>query len=222
MSPKNSSIAGRFFRGADGWLLFSVAALLVIGCFAVYSASFHYGISSKYITVQAAAILIGVFLMLTIVQINYRYYKDFDTAVYIISIILLIAVLVLGKKVNGARRWIDFGPLSFQPVEIAKLLYILVFASFLDKHWKKVKKPMILIGSFLLLMGHFILIMAQPGFSSTLSYFLVTLVLLYAAGAEFFYGFYMGFCAVAFMFFKRVLRVEFGVIVHNFVSCDFC
>jgi len=198
MSPKNSSIAGRFFRGADGWLLFSVAALLVIGCFAVYSASFHYGISSKYITVQAAAILIGVFLMLTIVQINYRYYKDFDTAVYIISIILLIAVLVLGKKVNGARRWIDFGPLSFQPVEIAKLLYILVFASFLDKHWKKVKKPMILIGSFLLLMGHFILIMAQPGFSSTLSYFLVTLVLLYVAGAEFFYILCVGlFCVLS-------------------------
>ncbi|MDR1696237.1 MAG: rod shape-determining protein RodA [Endomicrobium sp.] len=177
----------RFITGVDIWLFAALAALVSIGVFAVYSASFNYGVSSKYITVQTAAFLLGLVCMLATASFNYQYYKQFDKVIYALSLILLVSVLIFGVKVNGAKRWIDLGPLSFQPVEITKLVYILVIASFLDKNWRNIGKPSALAYTFAILMGHFCLIMMQPAFSSTLAYFLVTLVLLYASGAEPFY-----------------------------------
>ncbi|MCL2484934.1 MAG: rod shape-determining protein RodA [Endomicrobia bacterium] len=177
----------RFANAIDIWLLASLFALVLIGGFAVYSASFNYGISSKYVTVQTAAFFLGIVLMLFTAGFNYQYYRQLDKAVYIFSILLLVSVLIFGVTINGAKRWINFGFFSFQPVEIAKLAYILVISSFLDKNWKNIKKPSALAYTFAILMGHFILIMAQPAFSSILPYFLVTLVLLYVAGAERFY-----------------------------------
>jgi rod shape determining protein RodA len=72
-------------------------------------------------------------------------------------------------------------------VEIAKLMYILVLASLLDKKSKNARKISFIAASFALLMGHLILIMLQPDFSSTLSYLPITLVLLFVSGVETFY-----------------------------------
>ena len=181
---KEKSYLKRIISNIDIWLFVSLFALVAIGCFAVYSASYNYGISAKYITVQMIAFGLGFVLMFLLASFNYQYYRQLDKAVYILSIILLLSVLIFGVTVNGAKRWINFGFASFQPVEIAKIMYILVIASFLDKNWKNAKKTSVLIYTFVILMGHFILIMMQPAFSSTLSYFLVTLVLLYVAGTE--------------------------------------
>ncbi|AKL98703.1 rod shape-determining protein RodA [Endomicrobium proavitum] len=171
----------------DWWLVAAVVALVAVGLFAVYSASYYYGGMTKYLTVQSAAFVIGVVFMIGIARFNYQYYKQLDKPLYIISIIFLVSVLIFGTTINGAKRWIDLGIFSFQPVEIAKLIYILVLASFLDKNIKSVRKPSVFIGCVLILMGHFALIMLEPAFSSSLSYFLVTLVLIYIAGAETFY-----------------------------------
>ncbi|MCL2145243.1 MAG: rod shape-determining protein RodA [Endomicrobia bacterium] len=184
---KEKSFLYKFASGIDIWLVISLFALVTLGCFAVYSASYNYGISSKYISVQLIAFGLGLILMLLLANFNYQYYKQFDKQIYILSILILVSVLIFGTVVNGAKRWINFGFASFQPVEIAKIMYILVIASFLDKNWKGARRPSTLIVTFIILIGHFVLIMMQPAFSSTLSYFLVTLVLLYAAGAEPFY-----------------------------------
>ncbi|MCL2390768.1 MAG: rod shape-determining protein RodA [Endomicrobia bacterium] len=177
----------RFINAVDLWLFTALVILVLIGVFAIYSASFNYGVSSKYITVQTAAFFLGLICMFVAAGLNYQYYKQFDKVIYIFSLVLLVSVLIFGVTVNGAKRWISFGPLSFQPVEITKLIYILVISSFLDKNWKNIRKPSALAYTFAILMGHFALIMMQPAFSSTLPYFLVTLVLLYVAGAEPFY-----------------------------------
>jgi len=171
----------------DWWLFGAIIALIVIGVFAVYSASFHYGNTTKYVTVQLTAFIIGFVLMLAFARFNYQYFRQFDKQIYAFSILLLISVLIFGITVNGAKRWIGFGVLSFQPVEVAKIVYILVLASFLDKNWKNIRRPYVLVYSVLILLGHFALIMLQPAFSSSIPYFLVTLILLYAAGAEIFY-----------------------------------
>lgn len=184
---KEKSFLHKFVTGIDIWLIVALFALVTIGCFAVYSASYNYGISSKHISVQLIAFGLGLGFMFLLAIFNYQYYKQFDKQIYVLSILLLISVLIFGTVINGAKRWINLGFVSFQPVEVAKIMYILVVASFLDKNWKNARKPTILISTFLLLVGHFALIMMQPAFSSTLSYFLVTLVLLYVAGAEPFY-----------------------------------
>ena len=223
---KEKSFLYKLAGGIDIWLLASLFALVTIGSLSVYSASYNYGVSAKYISVQLFAFGLGLAFMFLLANVNYQYYRQFDKQIYIISILLLVSVLIFGTTVNAAKRWINFGFASFQPVEAAKILYILVIASFLDKHWKSIKKPSILIYTFLLLIGHFILIMMQPAFSSTLSYFLVTLVLLYAAGTEPFYLLCIGIfggLSVGVPLFIEFLRLqpfvsEYGSLTGMFIN----
>ncbi|MCL2335356.1 MAG: rod shape-determining protein RodA [Endomicrobia bacterium] len=196
---REKNIFQKIMSGTDIGLLVSMCLLALIGIAAIYSASYNYGASSRYVAVQMTAFGIGLVLMFALANFNYQHYKQLAKAVYVLSLVLLASVLIFGVTVNGAKRWINFGIASFQPVEIAKLMYILVIAAFLDKNWKNVRKPSMLIVTFLILMGHFILIMLQPAFSSSLSYFLVTLVLLFMAGAEPFYLLCIAvFCGLSF------------------------
>ena len=73
-------------------------------------------------------------------KIDYRFYKKFYKISYIFAIILLIAVLVVGKKVNGARRWIYLTEtLSFQPSELVKFCMIIFFAGLLTRDREELK-----------------------------------------------------------------------------------
>ncbi|MDR1942488.1 MAG: rod shape-determining protein RodA [Endomicrobium sp.] len=177
----------RIVLNIDWFLIICAAALITIGMLAIYSGTLNFGISSKYIAVQSMAISIGVCAMAAFILFNYQYYRQFDNVIYVLSLLLLTSVLVFGVTVKGTRGWFNFGFASFQPVEIAKLMYIVVIAAFLDKKSKDAKKASFLFIVFSLLMGHLALIMMQPDFSSTLSYFPVTLVLLFAVGVEPFY-----------------------------------
>lgn len=177
----------RLISNIDWFLIVSVFALLGIGLAAIYSAGTGYGIAGKYIPVQVLAICIGLAGMFLLISFNYQYYRQLDKFVYIISILMLIAVLVFGTTIRGTKGWFNFGFASFQPVELAKIMYILVLSSFLDKKSKEAKKTSFLISACAILMGHIILIMMQPDFSSTLSYFPITIVLLFVIGVSPFY-----------------------------------
>jgi rod shape determining protein RodA len=123
-------------------------------------------------------------VLFILASFNYQYYKYLDKIIYGLSIVLLIAVLVLGSTKRGTKGWFDFGIISFQPVELAKIMYILVLASFLDRKSLHSGTISLFVSVFAILMGHLGLIMMQPDFSSTLSYFPITLVLLFIAGVK--------------------------------------
>ncbi|MDR3125360.1 MAG: rod shape-determining protein RodA [Endomicrobium sp.] len=181
----------RFVSGIDVWLIFAVAVLVLISFCAIYSASFAYGLSFRYIFVQLVASGAGLVCLLFLAGFNYQYYKHFNKTVYVLSLMLLISVLVFGSFKRGTKGWFDFGFVSFQPVEIAKIMFILVLAAFLDAKAKMSKSVSFLVRVLAILISHLILIMMQPDFSSTLSYFPVTLVLLFVAGVNPFYLFCM-------------------------------
>ncbi|OEG70564.1 hypothetical protein ATZ36_04085 [Candidatus Endomicrobiellum trichonymphae] len=171
----------------DCWLIFVLLILMLISFIEIYSAGFNYGMSFKYLSVQFLASGIGFIWLFLLASFNYQYYKHFDKFIYILSFALLVSVLIFGSVKRGTRGWFDFGFISFQPVEIAKVMFILALASFLDKRAEDSKKISFLISAFAMLAGHLLLIMMQPDFSSTLSYFPVTLILLFIAGVKPFY-----------------------------------
>ncbi|GHT43267.1 rod shape-determining protein RodA [Endomicrobiia bacterium] len=177
----------RLISNIDWWLVFAVAVLMLISFFAVYSAGIVYGNSFRYLSVQILAYLIGSVGLLLFTSFNYQHYKHLDKLMYVLSLLLLSSVLVFGSAKRGTKGWFDFGFVSFQPVEIAKIMFILALASFLDAKVKEVKKISFLISVFAMLAGHLIFIMLQPDFSSTLSYLPVTFVLLFIIGFEPFY-----------------------------------
>jgi rod shape determining protein RodA len=177
----------RLVSNIDWYLVLAVSVLICISYIYIYSAGANYGMSFRYLSVQSLAASIGFAGLLLLTSFNYQYYKYLDKLVYVLSLTLLISVLVFGSVKRGTRGWFDFGFISFQPVEVAKIMYILVLSSFLDAKAKETKKVSFLVSAFSILLGHLILIMMQPDFSSTLSYFPVTLVLLFAVGVRPFY-----------------------------------
>ncbi|MDR1952666.1 MAG: rod shape-determining protein RodA [Elusimicrobiota bacterium] len=188
MANRNNFVS-RFLLNVDLPLIISIIALLAIGFVAIYSATGESSIYGRYTFVQAAAVILGSFFMLILANFNYKNFVDWDKLVYILSLLLLISVLIFGTTIKGTKGWFDFGIAYFQPVEIAKIMYILVLSSFLTKTVKEINKPQFIFFAFLILAGHLVLIMMQPDFSSTLSYFPITIILLFMAGVEIFYLF---------------------------------
>jgi rod shape determining protein RodA len=160
---------------------------MLISFAAIYSAGINCGASLRYLYVQLLASAMGLVCFLLLSSLDYQYYKHLNRFIYILSLALLLSVLAFGSVKRGTKGWFDFGIVSFQPVEIAKIMFILVLASFLDIKIKKIRSVFFIISVSAMLMGHLLLIMLQPDFSSTLSYFPVTLILLFMVGIQPFY-----------------------------------
>ena len=124
----------------DYTLLITVLLLLALGLIMVLSASSPTALSEgrssyAYFIRQGLFAIIGVIAMIFISKIDYRIYKKFYILVYIASLLSLAAVLVVGRRINGAKRWIYItSSLSFQPSELVKLFMIIFYATILTKN----------------------------------------------------------------------------------------
>ena len=68
---------------------------------------------------QAMIALAGFVGMILIAKMDYHWYARFAVLAYIMSYVLMIAVSLFGRKVNGRRRWLAIGPISFQPTAVS-------------------------------------------------------------------------------------------------------
>ena len=122
-------------NGVDPIFLILVLALLTLGLLMLWSASSaqsqfdsNYTTSTRYLKKQAICALLGLGCMAFFSRTPVEAWRKFAWHIYGTAIVLLLAVLVMGRSVNGARRWISIGGIQFQPSEIAKFAVILVFA----------------------------------------------------------------------------------------------
>ena len=133
----------RVVRGnVDSFLLFTILVLLAFGLVMVFSASYadaetRYGDSYYFIKRQSAMVVIGLVFMVVASRFPMRFYKKVSILSYVVSAVLLAVVLVIGDTGGGAQRWIEIGPLSFQPSEIAKYALILTLAWYYSKYHDK-------------------------------------------------------------------------------------
>lgn len=73
-------------------------------------------------------------------KIDYRFYKKFYKIAYIVAFVMLVAVLIVGKRLNGAKRWIYITEtLSFQPSELVKFCMIVFYAGILTRDREELK-----------------------------------------------------------------------------------
>ena len=127
-------LAGRE-RGVDPVFAWLVLILLGVGLVMLYSASSAqsmydtgYTVSTKYLQKQAICAVLGLVVMWVFSYVDPELWRRMAWWVYVISIVLLLAVLVMGQSVNGAKRWINIAGIQFQPSEIAKFAVIVVFS----------------------------------------------------------------------------------------------
>ena len=120
-------------RFYDYSLLFCIIFLSVFGLVMIYSASSYtaqlkYNNAGYFMMRQLKIGAGGLVLALIISKLDYHWYAKFSMFAYLLSYVLMIAVTLVGKKVNGKKRWLGIGSLSFQPTEFVKIALIIFLA----------------------------------------------------------------------------------------------
>jgi cell division protein FtsW len=166
-------------RSLQASLLASLTLLCLIGLFFVFEASTAesfavYGHQYHFLKRQAIWLAVGMAGFIGVQFIPTKFWQKFGAGFYFLGLALLIATLMpgLGLELNGARRWLLFGSIQFQPVELFKLGLLTFFAAWLSEHQR------ILPFLFLTVLPG-ILLLIQPDMGSLL-------VLLMIAGGMFF------------------------------------
>jgi len=178
---KYSAILGGF-----DWLLFSAAVLLIcFGLAAIYSIT----ISSETpnflnFNKQVSFAVIGLILLFVFSLLDYRLWKDLEVFFYSFAVILLIAVLFLGRTFHGTKGWFSLFNFNFQPVEIAKLALIIFLAGFFSKKAALMKEFKNFLISGVATGFLFILVLFQPDFGSGLILFAIWFFLILLAGTK--------------------------------------
>ncbi len=176
----------------DTWLLCAAVILLSTGVVMVYSASaimaadrFHdpYFFLKK----QLVWAVLGAAGLWTALKLDYRKLEHWVVPLLALAGGMLVLVLVppLGQSINGTRRWLRLGPVSFQPAELAKLALVLFLATFLTRRhdevarfWRGFVPPLAVAAGFA---G---LVVLQPDLGNCVTLVVLTFALLFLAGSR--------------------------------------
>ncbi|MFT4660080.1 MAG: rod shape determining protein RodA [Patiriisocius sp.] len=174
------------FRNMDWILVLLYIVLVLMGWFNIYAANFdldHPSIfdSGKEYGKQFIWICVAFTLGLVILAIDSQFFKDFAFIFYIIFTLLLVAVLIFGKEVNGAKSWFGVGSFGIQPSEFSKIGVSLALAFYLSDIKIKFNKLRILGVSLGIILIPAFLILMQPD-AGTLLVYLAFILVLYREG----------------------------------------
>ena len=166
----------------DGSLAGAALALVVVGLLTVYSATSvpgaHEGLWIKQL--QWAALAVAAAWVAA--AIPYRVYEALAWPFYGASLLLLVAVLAVGTSAMGAKRWLDLGPIHFQPSEIAKIATVLLLARLMDDPKLDLRRVRYWLPPLVLSMIPFALVAKQPDLGTSLSFPVALVVMYYWAG----------------------------------------
>ena len=160
-------------KSFDQTLFILIFLLVIIGLVLQYSLSLS-APGVNFFSKQCIFIAVGFLFFWAIFFIDFRFIKATAFLIYLLSILLLGAVLIFGKELRGTKGWLDLGFFNFQPAELAKLAAIIILAKF----WQIARfpiKPRHLFFSLLLILPLFFLIIKQPDLGSALTIVLIWL-----------------------------------------------
>lgn len=174
----------------DRVLIWLTLTLIAIGLIMVSSASFPAaerltGNPFHFVLRHGLYVLLGLSLLFTVMQIPISWWHNGSGVLLLISLGMLAMVLVIGHEVNGAKRWIKFGPLTLQVAEVAKLFFVIYMSSYLTRRVDEVQdnmrgflKPMVVLFLFA------VLLLSQPDFGSLVVMTCIVIGMLFLAGAR--------------------------------------
>jgi len=165
--------SNKFFFNVDWITILIYTALCLIGFLNIYSVKFNpdkseaFSFASEY-GKQLIFIITGLVLGLSILLLEAKFFSVFAPIIYGITMLLLLAVLVLGQNVGGNQAWIEIGSFKIQPSEFAKFGTALLLARYISSFNAKLNsvKPVLICAGIIIL--PMCLIMLQPDAGSTL------------------------------------------------------
>lgn len=179
----------------DPWLCFAACALMCLGLVMVYSTGGWIGHNIQsggtwefYLYRQGVFAVAGIGIMAVGSRLDYRVLRRFAPQLMLLALASLVLVLFLGREVNGARRWIDFGPIHIQPSEIAKISLAVFLAAVLARKGERVRSfkegfaPVMIAAGLTMLLVHW-----EKDLGTTMLLGGLTLIMLFVAGTRFSY-----------------------------------
>jgi cell division protein FtsW len=196
----------------DPFLLWPALALLLTGLVMVYSASIATAEGSAFTGHQPAYFLVrhavyltvGLMAALIAFQIPLRFWQQMAPWAFLAGIVLLAVVLlpVIGRSVNGAQRWIGFGPINLQPSELMKLFAVLYAADYTSRKLADMdsfRRGFVPMAAVMLLVGG--LLLREPDFGAFVVIISIAMGILFLGGINArLFAVLIGVMVVAFIF----------------------
>jgi rod shape determining protein RodA len=179
---------GSAWRAYDLQLTTYAALLGAIGLVMAYTNSVEAGqpvldgatVFSRALMWSGLAIV--VFIVMT--AFDYRWLKTVAWPIYFVNVSLLILTLAIGDGVGGSARWVNLGPLTFQFSELAKILMIIVLATYLGNREGKLDSIRSILGACVLMVPPVVLVMLQPDLGTSLVLAAILAGMLFMSGAS--------------------------------------
>ncbi len=191
--------------------------LVIMGWLSVYGASFELGYEGSIFDFEQRAgkqfiwILTAFGLGGLILLLDHRIFNYFAYFIYVAIILLLIVTIFVAPDIKGSRSWLVFGPVSFQPAELAKMATALALAKYMSRYNFKIKNWTDLIIPGLLIFIPFALIVLQKETGSALV-FVAFLLVLYREGMR---GTVLLLLTLAIVLFVVVIRFSITPIAED-------
>ncbi len=180
-------------RPVDAGVVAVMILLLLFGLVVLFSATYYAALQSgdalSAVRKQAFGIVMGAAACFACSRIPYRVFRDGRLlgGLLALSTILLVLVLVpgIGRSINGSRRWIHLGGLSFQPSEFAKFVMVIFMANALATRGVQIRSlfkgilPLLIVPCVM-----FLLILEQPNLSTGGSIIIVAVLMIAIGGAR--------------------------------------
>ena len=162
----------------DQYLFIAITLLSIMGLVFLYSAS-----QENFETTfkQSFFVIFGLILMFALSQLDPDFYKNNSLIFLILSILLIILTLLIGKEVNGAKRWLDLGLFTLQSSEVIKISLPVFLAAYLYDKTLPINLSHTFIALILIL---FVvnLVRIQPDLGTSLVIFIAGVYILFLAG----------------------------------------
>jgi rod shape determining protein RodA len=167
-------------------LFVCTGGLMAIGALFVYSAVSGYQMDLPWYKQmymhQILWYVVGLMAAFGLLLADYSKLARWAPVFYGGSILMLLGVLVLGSKVNGARRWVTLGSFSLQPSEFAKIAFIFMLANFLSRPAEELRRNRIVYSVLGFTLVPFVLILKEPDLGSALVFPGISLAMMFASG----------------------------------------
>lgn len=193
VKPTSKKKRVNWVRNNFDYSLFTIIMImLAFGVVMMFSASYvtaftDHGDSLYYVKRQLLFAAVGIAAMLVLGTLDYHIFlnKFILRIIVIVSIVLMLAVKVVGTTMGGAERWIEIGGVTFQPSEILKFALIILFAFLTEKNFGKMRdfKKGFLPFAIILAVSCFLLLI-QPHLSGTIIVFAIGVAMMFVAGVS--------------------------------------
>lgn len=187
-SPLHDRPHVRRLDQVDPLLLIATILLIAYGLVMTYSVTAESrtftGDPMQFVVRGSVWALIGVGVMVAVAWFDYAWLGTFAPVLYLATLGMLGVTLVIGQESLGAQRSVNFGGLSFQFSEIAKVLMIVVLAKYLADRSDKISSPLTIAGGLVILGPAFALVYKQPDLGTSLVFVAIFFGLAFMAGAR--------------------------------------